>query len=521
MKRPESIIFAFMAAAAVSCTIDEPASDTGAISDGGFVIEAGIMGSKTVFTPPVSVEWASSDELSVLVAGGNYRFVKTADGDNSFSSVDFSPEEGVEYTYNVFYPYYDGFSAVDESGLAQGLVSLPYGGCDVQASTSDASHVKGFLAGTATAAGMESPSVSMSHLTSVIAVTVNNTGERTMDVSSIALSTDAEGAVLSGNFSVDFDNCRLAAVSETSSETVLEVTDGTIAAGESGIFYITVPEFTVPQGNNITVTVDTRAGSRFPADKPASETLVFSRGGVYNTAVDIAEVPMMNGSVLKDIKDDIEACCWDSDGVNDGVWIHFENGQEVQVSGIYDLDEVYNRDFFSYDPESGILTYTGETQDLDVLYSSVMGYIWLVNDGADTDTALWLDGYGFTQAPRWSDILTGAGWNFWQKFIPQIAYVPKTADNTYSVSVYVSDEDVRVGEGMAQMQLVSRGWTYYTVTPDEAAANLAELIYRDATETEQGTPTIRWKDGAAGYYRISFTVDHEAATAVMSAQRID
>ena len=144
MKRPESIIFAFMAAAAVSCTIDEPASDTGAISDGGFVIEAGIMGSKTVFTPPVSVEWASSDELSVLVAGGNYRFVKTANGDNSFSSVDFSPEEGVEYTYNVFYPYCDGFSAVDESGLAQGLVSLPYGGCDVQASTSDASHVKGF-----------------------------------------------------------------------------------------------------------------------------------------------------------------------------------------------------------------------------------------------------------------------------------------------------------------------------------------------------------------------------------------
>ena len=519
----KKIIYTLFGAAFLfaACTQSEEPFTKDNTEAGGFSLTAGI-GTKTVYTPPFGVEWEATDQLSVLVDGRNVKFTKAAGEGDVFTTSDFTPQESIEYDYNVFYPYYEGFTSLDENGVTLESVSLPYGDCGVQKSVSDASHVKGFLAGKTTAEGMESPNVTLSHLTSVIAVTVNNTGGRTIDISGIEISTDVEGTVLGGNFKVDFAQGKLLADgTENSGTAVLNVENCTIDAGRNGVFYVIVPEFKVPAGNNIIVTVKTRANSVLSFNKTANEELDFRQGGVYNTSVEVNEPIMVNGTSLPDIKDNISANFWNNDlgTITDGAWVYgLSNGQEIEFSGIYDLEKVYNRDLLEYDSETGKIHYTGTNPDICFFYSSIMGYIWMSNDGAGNDAALWLDGYGFTQAPEYYDGLIGTGWNFWQKYVPQIAYVPITGTNTYSVTVFVSDKDIRSGqddEGIAQMQLVDNAWNYYRVSPDETSSDLIYYMERGTT------PTFTWKEGATGYYRLTFTVDHDAKTAVMSAEKID
>ena len=521
----KKIIYTLFGAAFLfaACTQTEEPFTKDNTEAGGFSLTAGI-GTKTVYTPPFGVEWEATDQLTVLVDGRNVKFTKAAGEGDVFTTSDFTPQESIEYDYNVFYPYYEGFTSLDENGVTLESVSLPYGDCGVQKRVSDASHVKGFLAGKTTAEGMESPNVTLSHLTSVITVNVTNTSGRTIDISGIEISTDVEGTVLGGNFKVDFAQGRLVADgTENSGTAVLNVENGTIDAGRNGVFYVIVPEFKVPAGNNIIVTVKTRANSVLSFNKTANEELDFRQGGVYNTSVDVDERPMMNGVELKDIKDNIMASCWDNSGTNHGVWFDdLVHGQEIQFSGIYDIEDIYNRDFLEYDNESGIVTYIGETQSLDVFYSSTMGYIWMANDGYDKSKVLYMNGYGLTQAPKWTTALDGIGWQMdrGNKYVVSTPWIFKNIDGQYSSAIYFSDTNAwKNDEYISQFQLIgfddSADWIYYTITAGEGSE---EYI---STAMDNNVPTVNWNAAYPGYYRLTFTVDHDAKTAVMSAEKID
>ena len=53
------------------------------------------------------VTWKDGDALAVTIGGKLYKFTKVKGQENAFSCSDFKPEDGVEYEYDILYPYSD------------------------------------------------------------------------------------------------------------------------------------------------------------------------------------------------------------------------------------------------------------------------------------------------------------------------------------------------------------------------------------------------------------------------------
>ena len=520
----KKIIFTVLATslAAVSCNIEYPVSGhDDIIADGeGFRLTASVgTDTKTVIDPAVEgnnipVEWEETDALSVVVNGENHRFTKVNGEENVFACAEFTPSDGETCTYNVFYPYMAEFPAPDENGLTAGIVTLPIEGTDVQSKTSDFSHVKGALIGQATAAGTASPAVELSHLTAVIALTIENAGDRDIDISRISLSAGAN--TLSGNFNVDFDNKTLlpaAEQPEDSWEGALEVADGSIAAGSEGVFYIVVPPFTVPEAatdaeehSSLWISVQTRANSTLSFEKQAvGNDLVFAAGGFYETTLTIEEEPItVNGVTVTDLKDNINTAFTASEGVE------FEPGEEVAITGIYNLDEVYNRLFFDYDETSGEVTYIGPKGWFRVYYSSTLGYMWIDDSSYSMSphsyygtSIMRLYGIGITAAPQWNDIFNVSDDLYSGHSYPLRSCVAVSSDGTnYTTVAYLTSNATLYLFGYD----ASWTWINYTIEDD------------NVTVWENNSMT--WL-GKEGYYRITFIIDESAHTATMDLEAVE
>lgn len=522
--------------AAVSCNIEDPVSGhDDIIADGeGFRLTATVgTDTKTVIDPAVEgnnipVEWEETDALSVVVNGENYHFTKVSGKNNTFSCTDFMPTEGENYTYDVFYPYMPDFSATDENGL--GTVTLPIEGTDVQSKTSDFSHVKGALIGQATAAGTVSPAVELSHLTAVIALTIKNAGDRDIDISRISLSAGAN--TLSGNFYVDFENKTLVPAAEQpedSWEGALEVTDGSIAAGSEGVFYIVVPPFTVPaaaadaeEHSSLWINVQTRANSTLGFEKQAvGNDLIFAAGGFYETTLTVEEEPIMiNGVKIRDYKDEINTN-FDVATEEYPLYVGYTDGEEVEICGIYDLDKVYNRTFFSYDDATGKVTYHGPSVWLETYYSSTLGYIWLDDNKyymqpfSDTDqtTAMRLYGKGICATPQWNSKFDENGQtdlysrlNYPMQSIITIGSTGEDGKTYYTATVYVSENNAEL----------------YLVGIDQNTWYDPYYIHADEGWIT-GWPNngIYWNPEKPGYYRLTFNVYDENKNVWMSVEPIE
>lgn len=117
--------------------------------------------------------------------------------------------------------------------------------------------------------------------------------------------------------------------------------------------------------------------------------------------------------------------------------IHFTKGEEVIVTGFENLKDVYNRDFFSYDEENGILTFLRESGDWEVSYSSAYNYIWVTRQSDVAPDAFWIVGHGFTGAPVWNDDFNYDGWTF--EDVTRMGYTVKIAENKYQCTLFISD----------------------------------------------------------------------------------
>jgi hypothetical protein len=120
--------------------------------------------------------------------------------------------------------------------------------------------------------------------------------------------------------------------------------------------------------------------------------------------------------------------------------VSFENGVRIVVNGLADpstIGTAYNRDFFSYDPASGMLAFIGETGTYDVYYSGKYNYFWVAKMSDSHPATFWIIGNGFTCAPQWhSDFnpLTGGNVND----IRQMAYMKPLENNQYQATIYIS-----------------------------------------------------------------------------------
>ena len=114
--------------------------------------------------------------------------------------------------------------------------------------------------------------------------------------------------------------------------------------------------------------------------------------------------------------------------------VEFKQGAEVTISGVEDMENAYNRDFFGKDGDK--FTFLRESGAYDVYYSPKYNYFWVNKKAAVAPECLWIIGHGFTCAPVWHPDF---GFGGWTKDNPlTMGYAPKIAENKYQCSMYLN-----------------------------------------------------------------------------------
>ena len=234
---------------------------------------AAALGTKTVFDEG-SVSWEQDDQLAVYISGGEtaglYRFTK-AEGENTFSTTEFTPADGVEYTYSVIYPYTDAVDAVSAT------VSIESG--DYNQSNADG-NIDTPMWGNATATGSATPEISLKHLATVVRVDFDNQTGSPIPVQTVSIIADEASVALSGTFTVNLADGTLTPADAFNSASVAP--SAIAPAGQTSSYYLAFAPFS----GDFTVNVATE-GETYTEEK----TKDFAAGLYYNTQVTVRELP--------------------------------------------------------------------------------------------------------------------------------------------------------------------------------------------------------------------------------------
>ena len=274
-----------IAAMAVSCQEAELENNGAANNGEVFRIEVPISETKTVYTPPTKVTWATGDEITVIVNDTDANKFTNSEG-NYFETTEFIPEAGTEYTYHAFYPYSSFVTSVDEAGKTDTWISVPSTASASQNGLNSTAHVQGVLYGDGTATGTDAPVIDMKHLTALLKIDVTNNYSEAITLRSITVSTNAAGQYLSGRFDVNLNDGTLTPNSEQVdrcvSSSTLGISDGILEAGATASFYLSTTEFTVPVGSTLTISAESDKGTAEDV-RTYPQEMVFAAGTVNNT----------------------------------------------------------------------------------------------------------------------------------------------------------------------------------------------------------------------------------------------
>ena len=215
------------------------------------------------------VTWSDNDALAVTIDGQLYKFTKVKGEENAFSCSDFKPEEGVEYEYDILYPYSD-----NGQFTMSGYAKTP-------------------MHGTAKAVGSASPNVGLKQLSCVIKVTLKNENA----VGTAKLTTlyieRTDGGILGGQHTV-----KGPVNGQTEIFTQLIRQDKKVAAGKSMDICLQCAPFTAKAGTSLLFkyTVD---GTDYTETKIFSKDVVFAAGKVNRTSISCGEAQyFIDGTVL-------------------------------------------------------------------------------------------------------------------------------------------------------------------------------------------------------------------------------
>ena len=214
------------------------------------------------------VTWSDNDALAVTIGGKLYKFTKVKGKENAFSCDKFTPEDGVEYEYDILYPY-------SENG---------------QFATSG--YAKTPMHGTAKAVGSASPNVGLDQLTCVIKVTVKNENAvGTAKLTTLRIESP-DGVILGGQHTVKGGPVK----GDTFTE--LKNQDKKVTAGKSMDICLQCAPFTATAGSRLLIkyTVD---GTDYTETKTFSTDVKFAAGRVNRTSISCGEAQyFIDGTVL-------------------------------------------------------------------------------------------------------------------------------------------------------------------------------------------------------------------------------
>ena len=146
-----------------------------------------------------------------------------------------------------------------------------------QTGVNNTAHLSGYympLVGKGTSVGTASPTITMEHATSVIEINVTNNTTEALDVTSIVF-TAPESII--GQFVIDYTGETTTYTEKTYASAVatLSVTDGTIAAGKSGKFYIAIKPFSATSEQKLSLSVN-----GYSKEIPHSSDVTFTAGKI-------------------------------------------------------------------------------------------------------------------------------------------------------------------------------------------------------------------------------------------------
>ena len=285
--------------ALVSCTERLENPDEPEKLPEGMTMTISVAVPETVVTAPSSraslevrkkkIIWDDADRLSVFlmkttdISGQNTEFKKVSGKDEFIGTLasDDTPSP-TENTYFAFHPYSHDINRVESGFLKTVDGDYVYGISleQTQNGLKDVIPMQVPLLGKGTATGLQAPSVNMKYLAPIFKVSVENSTEEPLTITSIKVSNDKEVA-MSGNYKVDVDNCKLIEVGNTKPNLVLSVTDGTIGVGQTGTFYLLSAPFTLTGKAFFDISTGTKT---LKVEKSGTEK-VFKPGVIYNVPV--------------------------------------------------------------------------------------------------------------------------------------------------------------------------------------------------------------------------------------------
>lgn len=117
-----------------------------------------------------------------------------------------------------------------------------------------------------------------------------------------------------------------------------------------------------------------------------------------------------------------------------GKKLHLEKGQEVEFSGIDEIESILSPDYFEYVSENKA-RFKGETADYSVLYDPANELLYIEKAGATYPDGLWFCGanWGHPQAR----LVTTSGWSM--DGPNNVLYCYKSADNVFQLTLYLAN----------------------------------------------------------------------------------
>ena len=263
--------------------IDSPVVETEGVP---FEIVASTVDTKTV-NDGMSTKWASGDKINLFHAEAG---VATYVNDNAFTVNDVETglfkgelkselEAGKSYDWYALYPYSDKITTPGQK--TAGYMYIGYSSGLNQKGYDSMASLKGSVCplygvATAVAAG-ERPSMTMHHLSSVVAINVTNDTDEPLTITTASLTAEED---LVGSYYIDVTK---SPVEYTPSDAdyvkktaTVNVSEGTaLAKGESAVLYLAIKPFTAAAGEKLILSVN-------GYEKPLTmtENVVFSAGKV-------------------------------------------------------------------------------------------------------------------------------------------------------------------------------------------------------------------------------------------------
>ena len=259
MKKYLSCLGASLVAIAALSSCNKELTDPNEGIKGGipFEICASVAETKTTIDEAFKTTWVvegTADQINLYhkeASAAEYVYdnafsAQTVDGKFS-GELTSALETGKEYQWLAKYPY-DSYLTTPAKGYS--YIGSRSDGTQSQEGLNNSAHLSGYympLVGKGTSLGTASPTIIMEHASSVLEINVANNTEETLDVTSITF-TAPESII--GQFVIDYTGETTTYTEKTYASAVatLSVTDGAIAPGNSGKFYIAIKPFTVSSG---------------------------------------------------------------------------------------------------------------------------------------------------------------------------------------------------------------------------------------------------------------------------------